>query len=148
VPDAFGTGIIIPLVKDTTGNRGSADNYHGITLSPALSKLFELCLLLRLKDFMKTSELQFGFKENVGCMHAIYTVKSVLNYFNKQGSTVTMTALDISKAFDKVNHYVLFSKLLDRRMPMCIIKVLVCWYGKCNADVRWQNSMSHVFVTL
>jgi len=33
VPDAFGTGIIIPLVKDTTGNRGSADNYRGITLS-------------------------------------------------------------------------------------------------------------------
>jgi len=51
--------------------------------------------LLRLKDFMKTSELQFGFKENVGCVHAIYTVKSVLNYFNKQGSTVTMAALDI-----------------------------------------------------
>ena len=61
-------------------------------------------------------------KENVGCVHAIYsnTVKSVLNYFNKQGSTVTMAALDISKAFDKVNHYVLFSKLLDRRVPMCI----------------------------
>jgi len=76
------------IVKDTTGNRGSADNYRGITLSPVLSKLFELCLLLRLKDFMKTSELQFGFKENFGCVHAIYTVKSVLNYFNKQGSTV------------------------------------------------------------
>jgi len=55
MPDAFGTGIIIPLVKDTTGNRGSADNYRGITLSPVLSKLFELCLLLCLKDFMRTS---------------------------------------------------------------------------------------------
>jgi len=80
----------------------------------------------------------------VVCM--LYTVKSVLNYFNKQGSTVTMAALDISKAFDKVNHYVLFSKLLDRRVPLCMIKVLVCWYGKCNAVVRWQSSMSHVFV--
>jgi len=57
-----------------------------------------------------------------------------------------MAALDISKAFDKVNHYVLFSKLLDRRVPLCMIKVLVCWYGKCNAVVRWQNSMSHVLV--
>ena len=83
-------------------------------MSSVLSNLFELCLLLRLKDFMKTSKLQFGFTENVGCVHAIYTVKSVLNYFNKQGSTVTMAALDISKVFDKVNHYVLFSKLLDR----------------------------------
>ena len=69
VPDAFGTGIIIPLVKDTTGNRGSADNYRGITLSPVISKLFELCLLLRLKDSMKTSELQFGLRKMlVVCM--------------------------------------------------------------------------------
>ena len=68
----------------------------------------------------------------------------MLNCFNKQGSTVSMAALDIPETFDKVNHYILFSKLLDHRIPVCMIKVLMCWYGKYNG---WQNSMWHVFMT-
>jgi len=72
-------------------------------------------------------------------------VKEVLNYFNKQHSTINITALDISKAFDKVNHFILFDKLLDRSVPVCLVKVLVCWYDKCSAVVRWSNAMSRVF---
>ena len=56
-----------------------------------------------------------------------------------------MAALDISKAFDKVNHYILFNKLLDRDVPVCLIHVLVNWYGKCNAVVRWNSVISHPF---
>ena len=145
VPDAFGMGVIIPLIKNVDGNAGSADNYRGITLSPILSKLFELCLLLRVSDFLTSSELQFGFKEKFSCTHAIFIVKEVLSYFNKQHTTVTMAALDISKAFDKVNHYVLFNKLLDRDVPICLIHVLMNWYGKCKAVVRWQSAISHSF---
>ena len=116
-----------------------------ITLSPILSKLFELCLLLRFSDFLQSSELQFGFKDNFSCAHAIYIVKEVLNYFNKQHTTINIAALDISKAFDKVNHFILFNKLLDRAVPVFLVKVLVCWDGKCNAMVRWNNGFSRVF---
>jgi len=44
VPDAFGTGVIIPLIKNSDGDTGSTNNYRRITLSPILSKLFELRL--------------------------------------------------------------------------------------------------------
>jgi len=40
VPDAFGTGVIIPLVKNSDGDTGSTDNYREMTLSPVLSELF------------------------------------------------------------------------------------------------------------
>ena len=33
VPDSFGNGVIIPLVKDKQGNLCIIDNYHSITLS-------------------------------------------------------------------------------------------------------------------
>ena len=121
------------------------DNYRGITLSPCISKLFELCLLIQLKSYLKTSDLQFGFKEDLGCIHALYTVRAALDYFNNNGSTVTLCALDISKAFDKVDHHVLFSKLIVRKVPICLLKVLISWYSKCNAMVRWGSSLSRSF---
>ena len=41
VPDSFGSGIVIPLVKDKCGDMSSVDNYRPITLSPVISKIFE-----------------------------------------------------------------------------------------------------------
>jgi len=37
--------MIIPLTENNEGNKTSSDNYRGITLSPVLSKLFEMILL-------------------------------------------------------------------------------------------------------
>ena len=41
VPDKFGLGIIIPLIKDKTGNLNDVGNYRGITLSAVVSKVLE-----------------------------------------------------------------------------------------------------------
>jgi len=41
VPNSFGVGLSMPLVKDKTGNK--MDNYQAIILSPAISKRLRLC---------------------------------------------------------------------------------------------------------
>ena len=50
----------------------------------------------------------------VAVSHAIYSMRCVVDYYVKFGSTVNMSALDISKAFDKMNHYGLFVKLMKK----------------------------------
>ena len=72
VPDQFGRGIVIPLVKDKNGDVTNSENYRGITVSPVLSKIFESCLLLKFEPFLYSSELQLGFKKGVGCGHALF----------------------------------------------------------------------------
>ena len=72
VPEDFGTGIIIPLIKNTDGDASSIDNYRGITLSPVLSKVLEMCLLLKFGNYLNSSDLQYGFKSKVGCSNAIF----------------------------------------------------------------------------
>ena len=53
--------------------------------------------------------------------------------------------LDASKAFDKISHWTLFRKLIDRNVPMYLIKVLCYWYQHQLMSVRWGYSISNVF---
>jgi len=117
-------------LKDANGDTTSVNNYRGIILSSTISKLFELCLQSLFADYLRTSNPQFGFKRNIGCTSAIFTLRSVIDYYNKRGSTVNLCMLDMSKAFDKVNHYCMFIKLMNRNVPVVLIRVLINWYDK------------------
>ena len=64
------------MVKDKTGNINEANNYCGVTLSPIISKLFEVVLLSMCKDVLKTDSLQFDFEEKVGTVDAISAVQN------------------------------------------------------------------------
>lgn len=136
---------MIPLIKNNNADASLCSNYRCITLSLVLSKLFEYAILCKFGDFFCTDDLQFGFKDGIGCSDAIFTVKSVIDNFVKNGSTVTVSALDISKAFDKVSHYALYTKLLERNVPKILVDILISWYSKCYACVKWDGAMSSFF---
>jgi hypothetical protein len=145
VPSEFGKGIIVPLVKNKTGDLSSLSNYRAITLIPVISKLFESVLLRVTGDFLTTEETQFGFKKGVGCSNAIFAMRTTVDYYVARGSTVFTAALDISKAYDCVNHYKLFTSLLKAGVPRWLVDVLVNWYGKLFVAVRWNECMSSYF---
>src|SRR5271156_738805 len=48
----------------------------------------------------------------------------------------------MSKAFDRLNHEILFHKLLDAGLPKLYVRVLVDWYSKLSICVRWDNITS------
>ena len=78
VQDAFGFGIIVPLMKDKTGDANSLNNYRGITLIPVMSKLFEILQLDYFENVLLTGDLQFDFKDGLGCSDAIFTLSKTL----------------------------------------------------------------------
>ena len=98
-------------------------NYRGITLSPIISKLFEVVLLSMCSDVLKTDSLQFGFKEKVGTVDAIFTLTSTIKHVTDRGSSVYLSSLDIRKAFDRVNHYKMYMSLLAVGVPVIIVDV-------------------------
>jgi len=112
-------------VLQNEGNKTSSDNYRGITLSPVLSKLFEMILLIDLQKDLKSDCLQFGFKKEASCSQAIFTLRSVVEHYCKSGSTVTLCAQDISKAYDRVDQYALLSLLMDRKVPKYFINIML-----------------------
>lgn len=55
------------------------------------------------------------------CNHAIRSVRNIVHSFNRGGSTASLCAIDVSKAFDRVNHHALFSKLMKRHVPNALL---------------------------
>lgn len=148
VPAQFGRGIVIPLIKDKNGDVTNSDNYRGITVSPVISKIFECCLMLKFEPFLYSSELQLGFKKNLGCGPALFMFQQVVKYFTNKNSTVFVAAVDASKAFDRINHAKLLNKLRERKLPLCFIKCISCWYSKLYSVVRWNSIYSSEFKVL
>ena len=67
----------------------------------------------RFHTLLLTGDNQFGFKKGIGCTHAINSCRNIVDHFVNSGSTVNICALDLSKAFDKVNHHALLSNLWE-----------------------------------
>jgi len=100
---------------------------------------------INLKHYLISDDIQFGFKWNSSCAHAIFTMRSVVEHYCKSGSTVTVCALDISKAFDRVNNCALLSLLIDRKVPKYFITIMLKWFQHITASVRWGGALSATF---
>ena len=57
-----------------------------------------------------------------------------------------MAFLDCTKAFDRVSHHGLFLKLIERKIPLCILLCLIFWYLNLISQVRWGSDLSHSFL--
>ena len=53
--------------------------------------------------------------------------------------------LDDKITFYKVNHWTLAKKLLDRNVPLLILKLFIYWNREQEFMVRWGNSLSMTF---
>ena len=145
LPYEFLQGTISPVVKDTNGDCSNPDNYRAVTLSPCLAQLLEYCLLRKFGGFLISDDLQFGFKRGHSTSHAIFTLKSCVDYFLRYKSNVFVTFLDCSKAFDKVSHYGIFLKLISRKVPLCFLNLLIYWYLNLSCCCQWNGVKSNFF---
>ena len=67
-----------------------------------------------IESHLITKDNQFGFKKKHSTNLRIFTVKSVIKYYNLYNCPVYSCFLDASKAYDRVNHWALF-KIQDTR---------------------------------
>ena len=115
----------------------AVENYRPITLSPIMSKVFESFLIEQYSKYLITDDLQFGFKKHLGCTNAIFALQQTIQYFNNRSSNVYIASLDASKAFDRVNHFKLYSILYKRGLPALFINIMINWYSKLQVVVKW-----------
>jgi hypothetical protein len=147
VPRGFCVSYNIPLlkIKDHLSQSLTCNDFRGIAISNIISKVFEYCIFDKFSSYFLTDSRQFGFKKNSGCNNAIYTVRTIVDDYIDGACTANLCALDLSKAFDKVNHKALFIKLMNRNLPLVVLSLLINWLPICSTCVKWDNFLSDLF---
>lgn len=112
-PEQLKIALIKPLFKK--GNADLMENYRPISLLPAFSKIFELCMCKRLIDFFKHCNLlslnQHGYVPGRSTQTAIFNfTKRILESMEK-GNLAIGIFLDLSRAYDCVDPDMLLRKL-------------------------------------
>ena len=69
----------------------------------------------------------------------------LIEFYKRRNTTVFVTFLDASKAFDRIDYWRLFTKLIDKHVPLFVIKLLVFWYSQQQMNIRWGNTVSSSF---
>jgi hypothetical protein len=137
--------LLVPLIKNKCGMVTDKDNYRPIALASVVSKIVEHLILKRCGDALQSSDSQFGFKKEHSTDLCIFLLKETIRYYMSQGSPVFVCFLDAKKAFDRVNHWKLFKKMIDRNVPLFIVRLLMMWYTNQLFCVRWGSVTSTFF---
>ena len=140
-------GIVVMTMLHKKGDPLNPNNYRSIALVGSLVKIFTQILCLRLQSWAEDSvlnEFQTGFRRNRGCLDNIFTLNSLIQIqFNKNPSRkVFALFIDFSKAFDSVNHNLLWNKLSAMGVSSKFIRIFKDLYEKATIRVRNQNAFS------
>ncbi|KAL5272394.1 hypothetical protein ACHWQZ_G000556 [Mnemiopsis leidyi] len=103
------------LETDKGGDVNSFKNYHPISNLTFLSKVIEKCVQKELSAYLEANNLhashQSGYRANHSCETATLKIYNDLLCLSDSKNKVVHLLLDLSAAFDTVNHNILISKL-------------------------------------
>ncbi|CAB3994070.1 Hypothetical predicted protein [Paramuricea clavata] len=111
VPDEWKLANVVPVYK--RGEKEDVQNYRPISLLCIVSKLLERCVLKHIWEHLRVilNECQHGFVPGKSCTSQLIGVLDKIGRLLDRGEQIDVIYLDMSKAFDRVNHEILIEKL-------------------------------------
>lgn len=119
--------IVVPIIKNKTGDISDKCNYRPISLATIIAKVLDSQLDARLENLSQLHDAQFGFRNNLGTESAILGLKHTVQYYTRRRTPVYACFLDLSRAFDLVSYDVMWDKLREKKVPAELLRILQYW---------------------
>lgn len=146
IPKYFKESIVIPVYKN--GDKLDKNNYRPISTINNFAKLLEKTLKERSIHFLETNNLlssnQYGFRENKNTELAIAELtKTIIENINNDKKTIGIF-LDLTKAFDTINHKKILEILDDYGFRGNIYKIYESYLKDRTQKVKIDDTYSLV----
>ena len=148
-PKTWSYSVIVPIHKK--GDTSVTDNYRGISLLCALSKVFTAILAKRLRIWIESKNKvcpeQAGFRTQYSTVDHIFTLHAMISrhvYGNGRGK-LYVAFIDYQKAFDSVDRQKLWEILTIAGVSNKFLLMLKSMYNNIQSCVRWRHVLSDMF---
>uniref|UniRef100_A0A3Q3PY07 Reverse transcriptase domain-containing protein n=1 Tax=Monopterus albus TaxID=43700 RepID=A0A3Q3PY07_MONAL len=115
VPTALKHAAVQPILKKPNLDSTVLSNFRPVSKLPYLSKILEKTIFTQLQTFLENNgifeKFQSGFKTHHSTESALLQVFNNLVFTVDEGNTAILILLDLSAAFDTVDHRILLSHL-------------------------------------
>ncbi len=152
-PTAFKQARVTSLLKKPTLNTSLTDSFRPVSLLPFIAKTLERVVFNKVSLFLsqnnKLDAKQSGFRSDHSTETALLSVTEALRIAKADSKSSVLILLDLSAAFDTVNHQILLSTLSS----LDITGILLCFFESYltgqSFRVAWGGEVSkaHQLVT-
>ena len=108
------------------GNLSDPNNWRGINFLDVVSKIMSLVITFRLQHILKIegTPVQFGASPDTGCPDGSFSLKTLLQIRKEHDMISWVVFVDLIKAFDTINHEMMFKLLSKFGVPDRLLRVI------------------------
>lgn len=152
IPKCWKLGQISPLYKGK-GDKSEPGNHRPIAITSVLSKIFERIIYDQLIEHLELHKLiknsQYGYRKSMSTFHAIMDVTEKLRVLSDGPRRfVGLLLLDLSKAFDCVNHRLLSLMLPKYGLDENSVKLIKSFLSDRTQCVKVNGKISDIIDVL
>jgi hypothetical protein len=147
-PSAFKNATLTPILKSPTLDKNLLSSYRPVSNTPFLAKVLETAvasqLNVHLDDYL--SPYQSAFRSSHSVESALTHVSSSIFNYMDQGNDVFLILLDLSAAFDTIDHTLLLNILHERfKIRGTVLKWIKSYLQDRHFTVKVNGTFSEPF---
>ena len=140
-PDSMKEAIVRPLFKKE--DKEKPEYYRPVSILPVVSKVFERSATNQLMNHLEEHKLLSNTQHAYRRLHSTVTcLADLIDEIRKRrdrNETIGVIGMDLSKAFDSINHNILQKKLIELGMGPNVITWMKSYLKERKQHVKFKN---------